>query len=66
MADEEQKDEFELEFYEDADASEDDRWGWKITSTGNHEVIVASDEGFASKSNAERNFRLVQRAMLTL
>ena len=63
MADEEQKDEFELEYYEEG---EKEPWRWKVTATGNHEVIIAADEGFASKSNAERNFALVQRAMLSL
>lgn len=57
-------DEYELEYYEDGG-----QWNWKVTATGNHEVIIDTQgerDGFASKSNAERNFALVQKALLTL
>ena len=58
------KDEYELEYFE-----EDGSWHWKVTATGNHEIIIDSrgePGGFASKSNAERNFALVQKALLSL
>lgn len=57
-------DEYELEYYE-----ENGQWHWKVTATGNHEVIIdtqGEQDGFASKANAERNFALVQKALLTL
>jgi len=63
---EDTKDEFELEYFEEDDGTDDGAWKWKVTSPGNHEVIIASDEGFDSKSNAKRNFELVQRAFLSL
>ena len=59
-----QNDEYELEYYEEAS-----EWHWKVTSTGNHEVIIDSrgeQDGFVSKANAERNFALAQKALLTL
>lgn len=59
-----QSDEYELEYYE-----EGSEWHWKVTSIGNHEVIVDSRgerDGFVSKANAERNFALVQKALLAL
>ena len=59
-----QSDEYELEYYE-----EGSEWHWKVTATGNHEVIIDSrgeQDGFVSKSNAERNFALVQKALLAL
>lgn len=60
-------DEFEIEYYEvDGDDPAANGWYWKVTSTGNHEVIIKADEPFDSKSNAERNFELVQRALLSL
>jgi uncharacterized protein YegP (UPF0339 family) len=57
------QDEFKLEYWE-----QDGGWFWKVTATGNHEIIAQSEEpgGFATKQNAERNFKLVQRALLTL
>jgi len=60
----EDKDEYELEYYE-----VDGQWQWKVTATGNHEVIIdtlGEEGGFASKANAERNFALVQKALLAL
>lgn len=61
------KDEFELEYFEVTDGPETLRgWYWKVTSSGNHEVISQADEPFDSKSNAERNFVLNQRAFLSL
>lgn len=57
------QDEFTLEYYE-----VDGQWHWKVTSA-NHEVIIdtkGEEDGFASRANAERNFELVQRALLGL
>ena len=72
MSDETQ-DEFELEYFEvsgDGPAANGSTgsigWYWKVTSTGNYEVIIKADEPFDSKSNAQRNFELVQRALLSL
>lgn len=59
-----QSDEYELEYYE-----EGSEWHWKVTSMGNDEVIVDSrgeQDGFVSRANAERNFALVQKALLAL
>jgi uncharacterized protein YegP (UPF0339 family) len=55
---------FEVEYYE-----ADGGWHWKVTSCGNSEVIVdtkGEQDGFASQANAERNFALVQKALLSL
>lgn len=57
----EARSEFELEYFE----SEGEHY-WKVTATGNHEVIAHSEQGFDSRSNARRNFELVQRALLSL
>lgn len=57
-------DEYKLEYYE-----ADGEWNWKVTSLGNHEVIIDTKgeaDGFVSKANAERNFVLVQKALLSL
>ncbi len=57
-------DEYELEYYEAGSG-----WHWKVTATGNHEVIIdtqGEQDGFASKANAERNFALVQKVLLAL
>ncbi len=40
-----------------------------MTSLGNHEVIIdtqGEQDGFVSEANAERNFALVQKALLSL
>jgi len=55
------KDEFELEYFE-----QNGEHYWKVTSLGNHETVAESEQGFDSKSNAKRNFELVQRALLSL
>ena len=61
----ENRDAFKLEYYE-----KDDGWYWKVTAA-NGEVVLATGNvdqpgGFASRQSAERNFKLSQRALLTL
>ena len=60
----EDKPEFEVEYYQVYGG-----WHWKVTSLGNHEVIIdtqGEQDGFVSEANAERNFALVQKALLSL
>ena len=60
-------DEFEIEYSEvEGDDLAANGWYWKVISTENREVIIKADETFDSIFSAERNFELVQRALLSL
>lgn len=47
-----------LEFYE----GEDRDWRWTIKAANNR-IIAASSEGFTTKADAKRNYKLVKDAM---
>jgi uncharacterized protein YegP (UPF0339 family) len=47
-----------VDFYQDQDGD----WRWKIVAPNNR-VIISASEGFATKGNAKRNYKLVRRVM---